>query len=262
MPSRMSRSTSVAAGLTNSRLPNERSSTTMTSSPALDEGVDEVRADEPRAACDRYAHTPYRRARGVHQLRGTGRIGEDDPGGAARRRGSREQGHEVVATREPGGTPLGEAIRDVVLHGLEMTAWAEATLFASARAEHVARVIRPALDRGAWVDLRPLHRLVARLPGDRPRPRRRAGARAEPRRSPAGCCRRRPSCSRSTSRLPGAGRAAYLDRIEREDAEFRQVVADGYRELGDLFPERVTLLDGSQPPDAIAEEVREQVRAL
>ena len=65
--------------------------------------------------------------------------------------GSREQGHEVVATREPGGTPLGEAIRDVVLHGLEMTAWAEATLFASARAEHVERVIRPALERGAWV---------------------------------------------------------------------------------------------------------------
>ena len=63
----------------------------------------------------------------------------------------REQGLEVVATREPGGTPLGEAIRDVVLHGLEMTPWAEATLFASARAEHVERVIRPALERGAWV---------------------------------------------------------------------------------------------------------------
>ena len=54
-------------------------------------------------------------------------------------------------TREPGGTPLGEAIRDVVLHGLDMTPWAEATLFASSRAEHVARVIQPALDRGAWV---------------------------------------------------------------------------------------------------------------
>ena len=61
----------------------------------------------------------------------------------------REQGHEVLATREPGGTPLGEAVRDLVLHGHEMTPWAEAALFAAARAEHVERAIRPALERGA-----------------------------------------------------------------------------------------------------------------
>ena len=54
----------------------------------------------------------------------------------------------MVATREPGGTPLGEAVRDVVLHGHDMTAWAEAALYAAARAEHVEHVIRPALERG------------------------------------------------------------------------------------------------------------------
>src|ERR671930_2497611 len=62
-----------------------------------------------------------------------------------------EQGREVVATREPGGTPLGERIRALLLDGPEMTAWAEAALFAAARAELAERVIRPALLRGAWV---------------------------------------------------------------------------------------------------------------
>ena len=53
--------------------------------------------------------------------------------------------------REPGGTPLGERIRELLLDGPEMTAWAEAALFAAARAELAERVIRPALERGAWV---------------------------------------------------------------------------------------------------------------
>jgi dTMP kinase len=45
-----------------------------------------------------------------------------------------EAGREVVATREPGGTPLGERIRELLLDGPEMSAWAEASLFAAARA--------------------------------------------------------------------------------------------------------------------------------
>jgi dTMP kinase len=61
------------------------------------------------------------------------------------------RGREVVATREPGGTALGEGIRDLVLHGVDMTPWAEACLYAAARAELVAELILPALDRGADV---------------------------------------------------------------------------------------------------------------
>ena len=61
-----------------------------------------------------------------------------------------ERGHRVVRTREPGGTPAAEQIRTVVLSpeyaGLD--ARAEALLFAAARGEHVARVVRPALERG------------------------------------------------------------------------------------------------------------------
>ena len=61
------------------------------------------------------------------------------------------QGREVVATREPGGTLLGERIRGLLLDGPEMAPWAEAALFAAARAELVERAIRPALERGADV---------------------------------------------------------------------------------------------------------------
>ena len=64
-----------------------------------------------------------------------------------------ERGIEVVTTREPGGSPGAEAIRDLLLQG-EVERWSaagEALLFAAARADHVERLIRPALVRGAWV---------------------------------------------------------------------------------------------------------------
>jgi dTMP kinase len=63
------------------------------------------------------------------------------------------RGHVVVTTREPGGSPGAEAIRDLVMRGSEdrWSAQAEALLFAAARADHVERIIRPALDRGEWV---------------------------------------------------------------------------------------------------------------
>ena len=60
-------------------------------------------------------------------------------------------GEDVVLTREPGGTELGERIRDLVLHGGHVAPWAEALLYAAARAQHVDEVIRPALERGASV---------------------------------------------------------------------------------------------------------------
>lgn len=62
----------------------------------------------------------------------------------------RGRGIQTVVTREPGGTPLGEALRDIVLHR-PMTARAEVLLMFAARAEHVATVIEPALNAGRWV---------------------------------------------------------------------------------------------------------------
>ena len=62
----------------------------------------------------------------------------------------RRQGHEVIVTREPGGTPLGETLRELLLHQ-EMDANTELLLMFAARQEHLARLILPALERGAWV---------------------------------------------------------------------------------------------------------------
>ncbi len=62
-----------------------------------------------------------------------------------------KQGRHVVMTREPGGTPLGLQIRQMLLHGGEVDSRAEALLYAADRAHHVATVIRPALDEGSVV---------------------------------------------------------------------------------------------------------------
>ena len=65
----------------------------------------------------------------------------------------RGRGLDVIETREPGGSPGAEAIRALLLQGEEdrWTPEAEALLFAAARADHVAKTIRPAVERGAWV---------------------------------------------------------------------------------------------------------------
>jgi dTMP kinase len=65
----------------------------------------------------------------------------------------RGRGLEVVETREPGGSPGAESIRKLLLEGGDdrWTPEAEALLFAAARSDHVARTIRPAVERGAWV---------------------------------------------------------------------------------------------------------------
>lgn len=67
----------------------------------------------------------------------------------------RGRGVPTVLTHEPGGTPLGEEVRRIVLHlrgtSDDLDPRADALLFAAGRAQHVARVIRPALERGEWV---------------------------------------------------------------------------------------------------------------
>jgi len=64
-----------------------------------------------------------------------------------------QRGHEVIATREPGGTALSELIRDVVLHGdhPDMSAHTELLLIFAARAQHVESLIKPALEAGRTV---------------------------------------------------------------------------------------------------------------
>jgi dTMP kinase len=169
-----------------------------------------------------------------------------------------ESGREVVATREPGGTPLGERIRELLLDGPEMSAWAEASLFAAARAELAERVIRPALARGAivvsdrYLDSSLAYQGIARGLGiDQVLELNAAVEHLLP--------------DRTFVLLVDAATAADRlgrrpeDRIERAGAAFRETVQEGYRAVAERFPGRIVLLDGARPRDEIAAQIREEL---
>ncbi|MEX0675117.1 MAG: dTMP kinase [Gaiellaceae bacterium] len=168
-------------------------------------------------------------------------------------------GHEAVLTREPGGTELGERVRELLLSGEDISAWAEAALFASARAELVERVIRPALDRGAdvicdrYLDSSLAYQGIARGLG--------VGRVLELNRPAIGDLLPDLTFLLLVDPEVAVKRAgADPDRIEREGAEFRAEVDRAYRELAGAFAGRIVALDGSRPATEIAERVAEQVR--
>src|SRR5437773_2153866 len=104
-------------------------------------------ADEPRPSGDYGSHAPYRTAPVFVTFEGLDGSGKTTQAELLAE-SLRAEGREVVSTREPGGTPLGEKVRRLLLEGVELSPWAEAALFAAARAELVARVIAPALEAG------------------------------------------------------------------------------------------------------------------
>jgi dTMP kinase len=175
---------------------------------------------------------------------------------------ARGQGHEVVAVREPGGTPLGERIRELLLGGPAMTAWAEASLFAAARAELAERVIRPALGRGAWVvcdryvDSSLAYQGAARG----------LGIEAVRELNLAATEGLAPDMTFviliDADTALGRRAESRPDRIESEDAAFVRRVDAGYRELVAAEPGRFVVLDGSLPADEQARLVRESVQRL
>jgi dTMP kinase len=171
------------------------------------------------------------------------------------------QGRDVVATREPGGTELGERIRELLLQGGEVSPWAEAALFAAARAELVARVIAPGLERGAdvvcdrYLDSSLAYQGIAR------------GLGVEQVLALNVNAIRGILPDVTFLLLLDADEAARRsgdapDRIEREGGDFRRAVETAYRDLAGIFPQRVVALDGSRPPEEIAKEVRERLPGL
>jgi dTMP kinase len=171
----------------------------------------------------------------------------------------RADGHDVVATREPGGTRLGEEVRRLLLEGMEMSPWAEAALFAAARAELVERVIAPALEAGQdvvsdrYVDSSLAYQGVARDLGiDEVYELNRIATRGL---LPDVTFVLEVDLDTSAERVGHSP-----DRIEREGREFRQRVLDGYRIVAGKFEERVVLLDGTRPPAELHEEIRGRLR--
>jgi dTMP kinase len=171
----------------------------------------------------------------------------------------RDDGGDVVLTREPGGTPLGEAIRDLVLHGDHVAPWAEAALYAASRAQHVDEVIRPALERGAtvvcdrYLDSSVVYQGVGRG----------LGAEAVLDLNLAVVRGLLPDVTallRIEPEVAAARLGSSLDRIEREGQAFLALVHDAYDTLAERFPERYVVVDGTAPPEHIVEEIRGAVR--
>jgi dTMP kinase len=163
----------------------------------------------------------------------------------------RGAGREVVTTREPGGTPLGERIRDVLLAGPDASPWAEAALFAAARAQLVEQVIAPALERGEvvicdrYLDSSLAYQGIARGLGV---------DRVLELNLPAihGHLPDRTYLllidTAESARRVGEG----PDRIESEGAEFRTQVDEAYRLLAETFPQRIEPVDGTRPAEEIS----------
>ncbi len=192
----------------------------------------------------------------------------------------RARGHEVVLTREPGGSPGAEEIRRLLVEGRgeRWSPEAELLLFNAARRDHLERTIRPALARGAVVvsdrfadssrvyqgaargDLRTLvdslHALVIGVEPDLTlvidldpaqalarTSMRDAGDHAGVRPAPAGAAQSPPANGPE-------------DRFESMGLPFQMRLRGGFRALADEFPDRVRLIDGSGDPEGVAARVR------
>jgi dTMP kinase len=179
-------------------------------------------------------------------------------------------GHEVLVTREPGGTPLGETIRHLLKfaeEGRDMTPETELLLFAASRAQLVRRVIGPALDAGKWViadrfmDSTTVYQGVAR----------RLGYEAVNFVNEFAVGERRPDLTilldldaeearqRLLGRPPPAGAP---DRMEQLPADFYQSVREGYLTLARDEPERFRVINAGRTAEAVEEEVWQHAQGL
>jgi dTMP kinase len=170
----------------------------------------------------------------------------------------RGRGHEVVVTREPGGTELAERLREAILSS-PMAPEVETLLLFAARADHVARVIRPALEAGTWVvcdrftDATAAYQGAGKgVPLDLIE---RLAVAAHPGLAPDRTLVF--DCSFEVSRQRLQGKA--LDRFEREDRAFFERVRAAYLERSRAEPQRIRVIDAS----AAVPEIRKALeRAL
>jgi dTMP kinase len=173
------------------------------------------------------------------------------------------RGHEVVLTREPGGSPGAEAIRHLLLKGIAkpLGPEAETFMFAAARDDHVSTLIRPALERGAWVisdrfidstrvyqgtlgnvDQR-LIRALERLVVGETMPELTFILDLPP----------------ETGLARVAKRGEGADRFEAEQLEYHRLLREAYRDIAEQEPERCVVVDASPSADAIAVRIWMQV---
>ncbi len=174
----------------------------------------------------------------------------------------RSRGLAVTLTREPGGSPIGRSLRALLLsESYSVVPETELLLYAAERAEHVARVIRPALDRGEWV-LCDRYGDATRAYQSWGRGLPRAAIEAAHSIAASGIepdltiwlrLEAEEAVSRARSRNGELGTAE--GRFEAEELAFHRRVDTGYRALAKEFPDRIVQVDGSGGVDAVFSRV-------
>ena len=168
-----------------------------------------------------------------------------------------DAGAGVVATREPGGTPLGVELRQAVMHGDHVAPRAEALLYAADRAHHVASIVRPALERGAVVvqdryfDSSIVYQGGARGLGD-----------MVEQISLWATEEALPDLTIVLDMAPRADRLEReLDRVERETVEHAVRIREGFLTQAARDPGRYAVIDAARPVDEVAADVQAAVAA-
>ncbi|MFP4181204.1 MAG: dTMP kinase [Thiohalospira sp.] len=174
-----------------------------------------------------------------------------------------ENGLEVITTREPGGTEVGESVRSLLLEGPAMAVDTELLLLFAARAQHLDEVIRPALAAGQWVICdRFIDATYAYQGGGRGIARSRIAALEgwvlgdlRPDRTflydlPA------------EEGLERAGRRGFLDRFEREEVDFFERVRATYLDRARAEPYRICRIDASRPETEVRNATAGRLREL
>ena len=160
-----------------------------------------------------------------------------------------DAGHEVMRVREPGGTAVGEGLRQILLDGPPVTPWAEALMFAAARAQLVAEVIRPVLDRGAWVlsDRSVYSSLAYQGAG------RELGMERVRRINQPGLQGTWPGVVLLLTVSPrkGLARQGRPDRIGSQGLPFLGAVAEGFARLAEDEPDRFVVIDAGRPMEQV-----------
>jgi dTMP kinase len=168
-------------------------------------------------------------------------------------------GERVVRVREPGGTPIGERVRDILLGDMEQTPWTEALLFAAARAELAAETIGPALAEGAWViGDRSVYSSLAYQGGGRG-----LGMDQVRRVNEAGLGGVWPDLVvlLETAPATAVGRQEDPDRIGAEGVEFQAAVAAAFAELAAEERDRFLVVDATGHLDDVVDAIVTYLKA-
>lgn len=173
------------------------------------------------------------------------------------------KGYDAILTREPGGTLISEKLREIVLdkNYMEMDYMTEALLYAAARAQHVAQVIKPALESGRTVicdrfmDSSIVYQGYGRKLGDCVRIINEFAVR--------GCF---PDITFLLKLDPEIGKGRIKvdaqDRLELEKLDYHREVFQAYEELERRYPERIIGIDAGRSIDEISDEIQEQIERL